>query len=339
MLMIAEKQTVASKENRDARPRMHLGCTIVTLTGALFVLLSLVPVGGCSEIPSLSSDYSVCSTARTTSSSSVVAVAPDLSITSSDIYIQHGSTNISHDVFGKVDIIHAVVRNLGDSDATIFGVGIGIRNAIGLYNHTLFSGTSYNLSAYQPENALEISYNWTIGITSPGAFEIWVLLDQTDEIDENNESNNWAVREFTLDPLQVDVAMLTDNFEYEAGEMIIISAVVTYRGTLEPVKHLPDVQFVLIHAATRTVVPDSETQYLTTSADGTIVTLMRIPTTATTDAYSILALVLDEPHYTQQRINVDANHPDALPAMWDVALVVTAAAIAVIVALLLWKKQ
>jgi len=339
MLTVAEKSIMARKGYRYARPRMPLGGIIVTLAGALFVLLSLVPAETCSEVATSSSSNYGWSSTLATSISSAVAAAPDLSITSSDIYITHGLTNISNDEFGKVDTIHAIVRNLGDSNANEFGANVGIRNAIGFYNHTLFEGTRYNLSTDQPENAIEVSYNWTIDITSPGAYEIWILLDPMNVVDENNESNNWAVRGFTLDPLQVDVAIATDKVEYEAGEMIVISATVTYRGTLEPVKHLPDVQFVLIHAATRTVVPDSLTPYGTTDADGTIVTLMRIPTTAATDVYSILALVLDEPHDTQQMINVNLNHPNALPAMLDVALVATVAAIAVIVALLLWKKQ
>jgi hypothetical protein len=55
-----------------------MGDTIATLTGALFVLLSIVPAGGCSEVPSLSSSYSGCCTAWATSSSSALAAAPDL---------------------------------------------------------------------------------------------------------------------------------------------------------------------------------------------------------------------------------------------------------------------
>ena len=339
MLTVTEKPIVTRERYRYGRPRMALGDAIVTLTGALFVLISLVPAGSCSEVPSQSSSSFGCSTAWTTSSSSVVAVAPDLSITSSDIYIQHGSTNISHDVFGKVDSIHAVVRNLGDSNASVFGVDIGIRNAVRSYNHTLYRSISLNLSADQPENAVEIILPWVINMTSPGAFEIWVLLDQTYEIDESNESNNWAVQEFTLDPLQVDVLITTDKTEYEAGEMIVISAAVTYTGTEEPVKHLPFVRFVLIYAATGIVVPESETSASVTDETGSIVTVLRIPSTVATAVYTVRALVLDVPRDSHQQIMVDANDSNAVPVLWNVALAGTIAAIVVIVALLLLKKQ
>ena len=298
-----------------------------------------MPAGDCSEVPSFSSSYSGCGAALATSSSSALATAPDLSITSSDVYIQHGSTNISHDVFGKVDSIHAVVRNLGDSNASVFGVDIGIRNGIRSYNYTLYRGTRSNLSADQPENAVEITLPWVINITSPGVYEIWVLLDRTYEIDESNESNNWAVQEFTLDPLQVDVAITTDKVEYHAGDMIVISATVTYSGTLEPVKHLPGVRFVLIDAATGTVVPESDSAATMTDETGSIVILLRIPNTVASAAYTVGALVLDVPRDSHQQIMVNANHSYALPALWDVALAGTIAAIVVIVVLLLYKKQ
>ena len=55
-----------------------MGDTIATLTGALFVLLSIVPAGGCSGVPSLSSSYFGCCTAWATSSSSALAAASDL---------------------------------------------------------------------------------------------------------------------------------------------------------------------------------------------------------------------------------------------------------------------
>ncbi len=317
----------------------------MTLAGVLLVLISLVPAENCSNSLSIKSSNSRCITAWATSSSSVAANEPDLSITSSDIYITHYGLNISHDVFGKVDIIHAILRNLGDGNASVFDVDIGIRDAIGIYNRTLYRGSYGNLSANQTENAVEITQPWIVDMTQPGAYEIWVLLDQMRDVYESNESNNWAIREFTLDELHVDVAITTDKTEYEAGDMIVISAVVSYRGTLEPVRNLPSVRFVLAHAFTQVVVPGSETSYSTTDPYGTIVILMRIPTTVATDIFTIVALVMDEPIDTQERLDVKVSHPNALPGMEDVGsvamigAVATIFVIAIIVALILWRRR
>lgn len=215
---------------------------------------------------------------------------PDLSITPSDIYVLSAGSNITYALFGQTVTVHAIVHNLGYSNATNLSVSMGVRNQSfdqgGSYNHTFSEGT-YNLSAILYENSLNLNYSWDVWLTIWGEYELWALLDSQDTIDEVNETNNWITIPFTIAPLDVDVSISTDKVEYTVGDDIFFTATITYVGTLTTVPNLPRVAFLLVDILTGMEVPNTRTVSVNGSLAGTIVWLLTIPIDLTAGDYSI----------------------------------------------------
>lgn len=252
----------------------------------------------------------------------VTDVRPDLSIVSSDIYVQRGTTNVTSDTFGRQVNVRALVRDLGGRRVDAFQVEIGVRNAAG-YNITIHTEANYNISANATENTLLVTVPWTINLTTPGAYEIWVRLDGPRSIAEPNEDNNFAVAPFNITLLLVDVLITSDFKEYNAGDMMVISATVTYANMDDPVKGLPGVVFWLVDS-TGEVVLDSHSSNETTNQDGGIIVLLRIPTSLDTGTYTVRAMILGSAHDSATTIHVSAQVSGGLFPWWVWILIIVA---------------
>ncbi|MBU1913878.1 MAG: hypothetical protein KJ563_01620 [Candidatus Thermoplasmatota archaeon] len=251
----------------------------------------------------------------------VTDVRPDLSIVSSDIYVQRGTTNVTSDVFGHQVNVRALVRDLGGRRVDAFQVEIGVRGAG--YNHTIHTKANYNISSNATENTLLVTVLWPINLTTPGAYEIWVWLDGPGSIAEPNEANNFAVAPFNITQLLVDVVIISDFAEYNAGDMMVISATVTYAGMSDPVKSLPGVVFWLVDSSGE-LVPDSNSTVETTSLDGSIIVLLRIPPSLDTGTYTVRAVILDSDYDSATTIHVSAQVSGGLFPWWVWVLIIVA---------------
>jgi ribosomal protein L40E len=254
----------------------------------------------------------------------VTDVRPDLSIVSSDIYVQRGTTNITSETFGYEVNIRALVRDLGGRRVDAFQVEIGVRGSD--YNHTIHTKATYNISANSTENTLLVTAPWMVNLTDVGAYEIWVWLDGPRSIAEPDENNNFAVAPFNITQLLVDVLITNDFTEYDAGDMMVITATVTYAGTNDPVvpvKGLPGVVFWLVDSH-GTVVPDSHSDNLTTNQEGVITVLLRIPTSLDTGTYTVRAVILGTVHDSSTTIHVSAQVSGGLFPWWVWILIIVA---------------
>ena len=249
-------------------------------------------------------------------------VRPDLSIASSDIYVQRDTTNVTSDTFGRQVNVRALVWDRGGRSVDAFEAAVGVRNAAG-YNITLFSKANYNISANETERTLLITVPWTINLTTPGAYQIWVLLDGTRAIAEPNEANNFATAPFNITQLSVDVTVTTDFAEYNAGDMMVITATINYANMNDPVKGLPGVVFWLLDSS-GALVPGSNSTFETTDQDGGIIVLLRIPPTLDTGTYTVRTVVLGTGHDSATSIHVSAQVSGGLFPWWVWVLIIVA---------------
>ena len=260
----------------------------------------------------------------------VLDVRPDLAIASNDIYVQLGGTNRTGETFGKVVTVYANVWNMGGSNATNVRVQIGVRSTgfATVYNFTsIHIGNFYNVSYSSPNNKVLVSTAWTINLTTPGSYEIWVHVDGMKSIDEPNEDNNWAVKPFTIQPLVVDVVIAADDDEYKAGESIVIVAQITYDGTSDAVKRLPGVAFELYNLADpKDAVLGSRTANQTTDDGGVVNVLLLIPSNIATGSYGVRAVILTSNYESDPAttVHVSAAVSGGFLPLWLILLIVVA---------------
>jgi ribosomal protein L40E len=249
-------------------------------------------------------------------------VRPDLSITSSDIYVQSGTTNVTSDTFGRQVNVRALVWNRGGRSVDAFEAAIGVRNAAG-YNYTLLSKANYNISANATEKTLLITHQWPINLTTPGAYQIWVLLDGPGAIAEPNEANNFATAPFNITQLSVDVTVMTDFAEYNAGDLMGITATINYANMSDPVKDLPGVVFWLLDSS-GVQVPGSNSSIEPTDEFGGIFVPLRIPPTLDTGTYTIRTIVLGIEYDSETTVHVSAQVSGGLFPWWVWVLIIVA---------------
>jgi ribosomal protein L40E len=214
-------------------------------------------------------------------------VRADLSIASQNIYVQSSGGNITGEEFGRVVTINALIVNLGGRPVTNFQVQLGWNNSAG-YNRTLLVYPFANISAVAGNHTTLITFSWMINITTPGLISIWVLVDAPDSIDEPDENNNFAANAFTINELDMNIAISTAAQEYGIGDSIVVTVTFTYTGSNVPVKGLPGVQLSLYNTATRTVAPGSATGLLWTNNEtGKVSVSLIVPSTIESGTYKV----------------------------------------------------
>ena len=256
-------------------------------------------------------------------------VRPDLSVvvsdTVKDIYVQRGTQNVTGEMFGRALTVNVIVHNLGGSSATSVDVHVGVRNAANTYNHTLLWKRDCNVSSNATANTLKIVVPWTMNLSAVGgAFQIWVYADELKVIAEPDETNNFAFVGFTVVPLDSTVSILTDASEYSAGEMMYVTATVQYNHTSDPVVNLTGVVFWLVDSTTKQVIPNSNSSAYTTAPDGSIVILLRIPSSLPTGSYQVRAVVGTQSHDSATTVHVSAAVEGGLFPLWVWILIIVA---------------
>ncbi len=261
-----------------------------------------------------------------TGSITVLDIRADLSIDGDEIFVQRGGSNTTGETFGRNVTVNARVRNLGGSVVSVFEVRIGVRNAAG-YNHTIHTGLEYNISANATDNVLLISVSWLINLTTPGEYELWVWLDPAYSVSEPYETNNFANHTFTIQQLQVSVTVTTDANEYDAGDIMIITATITYQGTSQGVVGLPGVVFWLIDPSdpdNPLVVPYSNSTVETTDADGSIIVFLRIPAELDSGSYAVRTVVLGQNYDATTTVTISAAVEGGLFPWWVWIVIIVA---------------
>lgn len=247
----------------------------------------------------------------------------DLSIAADDITVKRGATTVQAEMFGRTLTINAVIRNLGGTDIDSFDMRIGLRNPGG-FDSTLYSKTGLAVSSQAGNNALNVTYQWTVGITAAGSYNIWVRLDINNTIGEPNEDNNFAMTPFEILPLSVNVIITTDYSEYDAGDIVIVSATVVYASDSMPVKNLQNVVFWIFDPVANAVVPGSNSENATTGTDGSINVWMRIPTEIDSGNYVIRAVVVGQGYDGTTQIAISAAGGEGLFPWWVWVLIIVA---------------
>ncbi len=264
----------------------------------------------------------------------ILDVRPDLAVVVSDtvhdIYVQKGTQNVTGEMFGRQLTIYVIIHNLGGSSATSVDVQVGVRNLAGTYNHTLQRGTDYTVPRNATANTLLVSVPWTLNLTTVGEYRVWAWVDAPNLIAEPDESNNFAVLNFTLLPLDASVEITTDATEYNAGDMMVISALVKYNGTSEGVKGLPGVVCWLINPTTREVIPKTNSSVETTDETGSTVVLLWIPSDLTTGSYGMRVVIGTTNYDSIATIHVGAAVSGELFPFW-LWIVIIVAVVGVVV--------
>jgi hypothetical protein len=270
----------------------------------------------------------------------VVDPRPDLSIASSDIYFLEDGLNISGSTYGREVYVHAIARNLGAGNASDFDVLIGIRNISAGYNHTLYVTTA-SLASDSYENHLDVSFSWNITLLVWGSYEFWVYLDSSQSIDESNETNNWMVKDFELQSPMLDVIVFLEKTDLKPGEVVLVTAVVYYSGTPDPVPNLPGVTFVLVNSDTGAVVPGSETSAESSTPTGEVVSFLTIPSNLTAGKYalSMVFASMQYPCIYSDEITVGSQRSLTSVYVLIVATVVAIAAVMIVVIYVLTRRE
>ncbi len=256
--------------------------SIVSLTAALFTLSAALVAG----FFTLGHDLSPAYEPEIRGSTATADTRPDLSVNSSDLYVLRNGENVSSATYGYLLNVHAVVYNLGGSNATDVSVRLGIRGVsvmVSQYNYTIFEGIC-NISAEAPGNYLDVNYSWRVSTDSRSyEYEIWALLDLEGSLDEQNESNNLATIPFAIDWLNMELIISTDKEKYDAGELMI-----NYYGTTTPVPYLAGLEFYVVELATNEEVPNTRTQQQTATYEGVVVGIIELPLDMQSGRYQVL---------------------------------------------------
>jgi subtilase family serine protease/ribosomal protein L40E len=268
----------------------------------------------------------------------VLDVRPDLSILPGEISITRGTTNVTalSEQFGRTITITADVQNLGGQPITDpgFRADIGIRSPDEAVNYTkLFNATGVEIGGNSTNHSTKIVWHWTISLTTPGQYQIWVFLDPSGTIDEPDKTNNFAFKNFTLNALSMNVEVISSSGnEFKAGDFVSLAATFTYADSSgDPVKLLPGVQFWLVDSNDNTtlIVGSNSTVRSTNPDDGMIVTSLRVPVGLPSGNYKIRAVVPDSTGiYLSTAIHVSAiKAPSLLPTWAWLAIIIGAVAV------------
>jgi hypothetical protein len=278
------------------------------------------------------------------STATMVDPRPDPSITPSDVCVLRNNLNVTSSTFGCTVTMHAIVYNLGASNATDVSIRLGIRIANDIYvqyNHTIFEGIS-NISSNVSENFVDFNYTWTIPITTWDAYEIWVLVDPENQLDEQNETNNMAVVPFRIDALNLDMVIITDRTEYEAGDVVIYTDVIVYAGTVTPVPLLPGLVFMVVNWYTTAEVPNTRTVSQTADIYGFVIGAIQLPADLVPGMYAVWAEFLGNTYsgYLPTAITVKAHaEPISSIVIAGIVVVIVLAIVAIAVYVMLRKPR
>jgi len=268
----------------------------------------------------------------------VLDVRPDLSILPGEISITRGTTNVTAlaEQFGRTITITADVQNLGGQPITDpgFRADIGIRSPDGTVNYTkLFNATGVEIGGNSTNHSTKIVWHWTISLTTPGQYQIWVFLDPLGTIAEPYKTNNFAFKNFTLNALSMNVEVISSSGnEFKPGDFVSLAATFTYADSSgDPVKLLPGVQFWLVDSNDNAtlIVGSNSTVWSTNPDDGMIVTSLRVPVGLPSGNYKIRAVVPDSTGlYLSGAIHVSAiKAPSLLPTWAWLAIIIGAVAV------------
>jgi subtilase family serine protease/ribosomal protein L40E len=222
---------------------------------------------------------------------------PDLAVTPSGITVKAGTQTWTNATFGNTVTVNVNVSNNGGRPANDFTVLVNLRNLTlptGAYNHTLFQ-KEFSLSADTTNNTMTVSFSWTVTLTTPATYDLWVWVDSNRTVDESSDANNIAYVPFTITQLVPDITISVPKNEYTTGAEVVVTAVIKYSGTNTPIQNVPNVVFQLVDTSTKSVVVvGSQTVPTNSSNMGIAVSTMTIPTDMKSGSYDIVAVVLGQ---------------------------------------------
>lgn len=228
----------------------------------------------------------------------VLDVRADLTLSETDIKVSHSNIadNITSEMFGKQVKVVVTVHNAGGREVPSFMLDIRARNSVG-YNNSIKYTTS-NVSRNATDNFVKVNYLWTINLTTPGVYQLYVSLDPGNQIQEPNEGNNIAWTNFTVVTLRwTATVIMSEGIEYKAGDTVLVSVTIKYEADGMPVKGLPGVQISLVDPKHPEVIVDgSSSPVLKTDENGQIaVAEVLAPTSLSTGMYTVRVVVTDAP--------------------------------------------
>lgn len=174
---------------------------------------------------------------------------PDLSVEPSDISVE--VANGSSAMFGRWVAIQATIRNLGEPNESSFEYRIGIRESEIGYNYTIQAAVLSGAFPNETTNFTEVYASWNVNVADAVSFEIWVLVDSTEAIEEISEENNFVTVEFDIEALVWEFTLVTDKTEYVVGENVALTMLIVYGDTHEPIPYLqPTLEMVDLETGT-----------------------------------------------------------------------------------------
>ena len=261
----------------------------------------------------------------------VTDARPDLQVTNSSIYVTYGGNNITGQSFGRTVSIVVEVENLGPRPVVDVPVTVGIDEYV-LDDEII-------LAEVAAGGMTPVSVEWRINLTIPDGYEIWVSVDPEDLIDEPDDANNDASFMFTVEPLDLSVAVTLESLEYEAGDTFHVSVSVYYADEtgpddeLIPVVALPSIEMALydeggsrIDATVKTVSPTTE--------GGLAGQMMEIPETLPSGQYTV-GVEIQGVRYNSAQITITgAGEDGGIPLL--IWILVIAIIVAVVVGFTLY---
>ncbi|HEX9908197.1 MAG TPA: CARDB domain-containing protein [Thermoplasmata archaeon] len=250
----------------------------------------------------------------------ILDMRPDLAISSQNIKVLYGGTEITSTVFGRKVVISAEVENFGGQPAYGFNVTLGIKNATG-WSHT-FSDTEHDISAGLTNRTTNVTYQWTVDLNDPGAYQIWCDVDPVNAVSEQNEDDNYAEVDFTINTLIVKISATTDHDEYDAGDEMIITLTIRDNTTNAVVPNVPQV-YVWLASTSALLVPVTPVETTVGNVTGKATVQMTIPLDIDTDEYRVVAEVFGQVKTsTGATVTISAQVEQPWLPMWLLLLII-----------------
>ncbi|HUV62097.1 MAG TPA: CARDB domain-containing protein, partial [Thermoplasmata archaeon] len=261
----------------------------------------------------------------------VTDVRPDLYIATSDISVTYNDNPVTEAMFGREVVISVDVTNLGSRPVTDVSVEVGIDPPGGIITYSLGTEDIAEIASGATET---VNITWLINLTTPDVYSIWADADPNGAIGESNETNNRAAIDFTVVELAVDVTILPELTEYEAGALVITVVFVKYEGEEVAVKNLPEI-FVSLYDSSGAQV-GTPVGPLTTDADGRVVANIESPETLASGQYTVGVTIQDTP-YQSAPVTITGETGGGIPLI--IWLIVIAVIVAVVVGFTLYTYK
>ncbi|MCU0859263.1 MAG: hypothetical protein MUE55_01575 [Thermoplasmata archaeon] len=218
----------------------------------------------------------------------VTDIRPDVALSTGDVYVLKGATDVVNGTFGDQVTIYVELYNLGPTETGDITVEVGISGE-GV-NYTISLALTNVSGATVVNGHQTVMVSWTVNITEGGQYAIWAMADVYGNCSEQSEVNNFASAEFEVLNLAVDILVSVSDSDLKAGDSVAVTVQITQQGTGANVIGLPGVNITLRNEDGDVVAGLADE--FTTNEMGVVTVTINVPTGLESGEYVVRVSVL-----------------------------------------------